>query len=1366
MKPKTLLLFIHGFLGSSTSFATFPAELLQTLSNNYALTDLEAKVLPTFDSKEDIGRVLEGVCGWLLENAGSPERLLTEGESDREKEDDDNGGGYEGVVLVGHSMGGLLAVDAMRKLYELQNTLPDTNKDDSTTNSAPSTPDPNKVTDSIKKKKKGKVNIISILAFDSPFFGLNPLVLTSEAPQHVSSLVRPYVPPLPPLPQIQMPDVQSVGRSVAGGVGTVAGGVVGVVGAVGGVVGGLVGGGSKKKEVEEKKDETAEEKTGEKEKTTEDKKEDRLVEESKVEGEKKEEGEGVDCVKETDEEKKEGDLTASAIITLDDVVDDDSCKLKGAKANAEPAVDSKLVYEPFVNSSNPEQGVSVAAVVEVISTESAPPSDEKLHSSSETSLHTSAATAVLDSSTDSDESKRSQTSQSTDTPPAASENTPSAQTDATPPTSKSTQPDTTSTPPASTLPSKPSSAQSSSASLFFQSALQTASFASTTLLNTTASATRQVYETASATLGDPVKMISSKVIQSASASVGNAAVVGVGAGVSALGAGAAAVGSAVGGAASTVGGVASAVGGAAVGAVGAVGGAVGSLVPRLTMGRAAMLGVGGVVWGLAAVGAKVREEEAKKKALEKETTTNVEAAGDVAVGTISSSEDDATADTSSKLVGVDVEDIKIDENASKIAAEETVMETTMLIAAAALEAQQEQQELETEGATEGGEAETEEAIDIRKEEEMALERIEKVDREVGRLLKKVSKSVLKAQQELQRPDIFETVDEEAAMSANTEKDGLVETFVDGSPAVPLEWDDDDPQVDSAKTSPTNDTTLLVEVAASAEMVTSTAMISLDQDPSQQNEADTLPSESAVEATQPAPSWTPWITLGLAGAALTAGAYYTGGLSLAAPLVQRVAMAWAIGHASEASKHLRFLRPLWNETKLEREKRMETLREAVEKGGLHFKCFYVELPPPYGKGEEGSAVKKTTEDLTKVDQPSEASAAEKVAASVTPKDSANASTFQPAATPISSETPTPSDKSDTKKEPSKSDSAKHTAQQARTFISPPPQNVCHLFRPVPSDAPDVIAAHMTMFERSQNAGGYWIMVDEAAAAVYHASPCAPDMFSICPICRPGEAPKGIPTPIRGDPGRIKVAPSIDTGKEFDAVTAPAKFVPLLPPPLCSEDATEAVELITPPAATDPELGALCTPHMLDTLETLEPLMDLCRTGGNDAERDRPYGVEKAGELDRFEFGLDMGESSTMGISLPPDEALADDSSIPTIADAAADNPAEWSVRTLESAPAPPPAAAFDMDAAVDVGSANLGAVGVTGEGDGIICVVEVLEDESVVSISVGTTADFAEEDVVVEAVEAIELELLEVDDIGAADEVAALAVAEASVGGPI
>ncbi|KAI9007057.1 hypothetical protein BC832DRAFT_591671 [Gaertneriomyces semiglobifer] len=93
---RILLLFVHGFMGSEQSFETFPTDLLQTLREVHKLQGLEGRVFPSFDTAGDPTHAVQTVVNWLEMNANESE--------------------FEAVIALGHSMGGILAVDAWRKM--------------------------------------------------------------------------------------------------------------------------------------------------------------------------------------------------------------------------------------------------------------------------------------------------------------------------------------------------------------------------------------------------------------------------------------------------------------------------------------------------------------------------------------------------------------------------------------------------------------------------------------------------------------------------------------------------------------------------------------------------------------------------------------------------------------------------------------------------------------------------------------------------------------------------------------------------------------------------------------------------------------------------------------------------------------------------------------------------------------------------------------------------------------------------------------------------------------------------------------------------------------------------------------------------
>ncbi|KAJ3144382.1 hypothetical protein HDU89_008551 [Geranomyces variabilis] len=283
------------------------------------------------------------------------------------------------------------------------------------------------------------------------------------------------------------------------------------------------------------------------------------------------------------------------------------------------------------------------------------------------------------------------------------------------------------------------------------------------------------------------------------------------------------------------------------------------------------------------------------------------------------------------------------------------------------------------------------------------------------------------------------------------------------------------------------------------------------------------SASAV-GLHPIPSdsnWAPWVRLGLAGAAVAAGAYYSGGLVFAAPVVRRVAVAYALSHAEDARKHLQFLYPLWGAGSKVLARRLDDVAAEVGEGRLGFACFYAELPlPPVRDTTQQKAAEKTSSERLKTRlatlvgsnssttapaadaatgivatpppaQPPRAApnpvvlnspvaaafatqlAAARAAATTPPPPPPPAQTDKSAA-PTSSSAPSSTSPSSSSPQP--------PLPVPHTFIALPPRAYAHMFRPVTIDASDEIHAHMNMFARDVNAGGYWGLVDRVAAEV--------------------------------------------------------------------------------------------------------------------------------------------------------------------------------------------------------------------------------------------------------------------------------------------
>ncbi|KAF3311971.1 hypothetical protein TWF173_007643 [Orbilia oligospora] len=136
---RTLLcVFIHGFVGDETSFRSFPAhfhELLTILVQDTHV--VHTKVYPKFKTRDKISIAVENFSQWLSQFTCST----------------------TDIVLLGHSMGGLLAADAVI----LQPFPP------------------------------GRHRILGTISFDTPFIGIHPGVIKSG----LASIFSPGEKPLP-----------------------------------------------------------------------------------------------------------------------------------------------------------------------------------------------------------------------------------------------------------------------------------------------------------------------------------------------------------------------------------------------------------------------------------------------------------------------------------------------------------------------------------------------------------------------------------------------------------------------------------------------------------------------------------------------------------------------------------------------------------------------------------------------------------------------------------------------------------------------------------------------------------------------------------------------------------------------------------------------------------------------------------------------------------------------------------------------------------------------------------------------------------------------------------------------------------------
>ncbi|KFY79532.1 hypothetical protein V499_01464 [Pseudogymnoascus sp. VKM F-103] len=165
MKNKTLLLvFIHGFKGDHKTFASFPDHVASTLAPSLPNTTILPLVYPAYETRGDLAAAVASFRTWLLDHvidlevaAETPSPSVAPSVH---------------IVLIGHSMGGIVAADALLGIASEQTILPSEASHGSEKNTLPS-PATNLFP-----------NIRGVLAMDTPYLGISPGVLAYGGEAH------------------------------------------------------------------------------------------------------------------------------------------------------------------------------------------------------------------------------------------------------------------------------------------------------------------------------------------------------------------------------------------------------------------------------------------------------------------------------------------------------------------------------------------------------------------------------------------------------------------------------------------------------------------------------------------------------------------------------------------------------------------------------------------------------------------------------------------------------------------------------------------------------------------------------------------------------------------------------------------------------------------------------------------------------------------------------------------------------------------------------------------------------------------------------------------------------------------------------
>lgn len=143
---KLLIVYIHGFMGTETSFKSFPAHVHSLLAISLAETHVvHSKIYPRYQSRKNISYARDAFSNWLTPH---------------ESDDTD-------VILIGHSLGGILAAEVV--------LLP---------------------THRPGSRDLFQHRILGHIAFDTPFLGMHPGVISTGIASLFRSAPEPPTSPL------------------------------------------------------------------------------------------------------------------------------------------------------------------------------------------------------------------------------------------------------------------------------------------------------------------------------------------------------------------------------------------------------------------------------------------------------------------------------------------------------------------------------------------------------------------------------------------------------------------------------------------------------------------------------------------------------------------------------------------------------------------------------------------------------------------------------------------------------------------------------------------------------------------------------------------------------------------------------------------------------------------------------------------------------------------------------------------------------------------------------------------------------------------------------------------------------------------
>ncbi|KAJ6013664.1 hypothetical protein N7540_008255 [Penicillium herquei] len=176
MHKTILLVFVHGFKGDDITFGDFPDHFCTVLRNRYPRVTVAKAVYPKYETRGSLNECVGKLREWYQFLTPSYDDRLQNKVIDLEVANENHSPTIDPsvhVILVGHSMGGIVGADL---LIQLANEEPVTGK----------LPDGMEDANIMFPKIKG------LVAFDTPFLGISPGVLSYSAEDHYQTASSTY----------------------------------------------------------------------------------------------------------------------------------------------------------------------------------------------------------------------------------------------------------------------------------------------------------------------------------------------------------------------------------------------------------------------------------------------------------------------------------------------------------------------------------------------------------------------------------------------------------------------------------------------------------------------------------------------------------------------------------------------------------------------------------------------------------------------------------------------------------------------------------------------------------------------------------------------------------------------------------------------------------------------------------------------------------------------------------------------------------------------------------------------------------------------------------------------------------------------